>query len=341
MNIRRNVSFAELTTMKLGGSASFVAEITSELDVETAYIFAAKNQLKTYILGGGSNTIARDAGFGGLVLLNKITGINVVKKTTSGALTLKIGSGEVLDNVVNFTTKRGLTGLEALSSIPGTIGGGAIQNSGAYGQELAPTIHSVEVFDTTKKTFLALSKADIDYGYRHSIFNSNQKGRYFITAVCLTLKPGEVKGKLYTPLQNFLDANGFSDRSPQTIRNAVMSIRATKLPDPKIIPSAGSFFKNTTISADQAQEYRQKFPNMPLYKVGQNWEISSGWLIEQTGLKGQVLHGMLVSNQAALILINQSARNYADLDAARQTIIDKVHKLFNIKLEQEPEEITS
>jgi UDP-N-acetylmuramate dehydrogenase len=325
--------------MKLGGVAAYVAEIKSELDVETALVFAKKNQLTTYILGGGSNTIARDAGFGGLVLLNKITGIDVVKKTTSGAVTLKIGSGELFDNVVSFTTKRGLTGIEALSSLPGTIGGAAIQNSGAYGQELAQVIYSVEVYDTKEKTFKALSKTDIDYSYRHSIFNSSAKGRYFVTAVCITLKPGEIKGKLYTPLQNFLDANGFTDRSPQTIRSAVMSIRASKLPDPKVIPSAGSFFKNVSITADQARDYRGKFPNMPIHKVGKNWEISSGWLIEQTGLKGQVVHGMLVSPKAALILINQSAQSYADLDAARSEITAKVKQLFDIQLQQEPEEI--
>jgi UDP-N-acetylmuramate dehydrogenase len=295
--------------------------------------------LETYILGGGSNTIAPDAAFRGLVLLNQLTGINVVKKTTAGNFTLKIGSGELLDNVVDFTTKRGLTGLEALSAIPGTIGGAAIQNSGAYGQELSSAIHSVEVFDTVKKTFSALSKADIDYGYRHSIFNSTKKHRYFITAVCLSLKTGEIKGKLYTPLQNFLATNGLTDRHPQTIRNAVLSIRASKLPDPKITPSAGSFFKNVSVSAEAAADYRRRFPNMPLHKVGANWEISSGWLIEQTGLKGQVLHGMLVSDKAALILINKSAESYADLAAARAEIIDRVHQLFDIKLEQEPEEI--
>jgi UDP-N-acetylmuramate dehydrogenase len=339
MNIRKNVSFHDLTTMKLGGSATYVAEISSELDVETAYVFAKKNQLQTYILGGGSNTIAGDAGFDGLVLVNKITGIDVVKKTTSGVLTLKVGSGELMDNVVSFTTKRGLTGIETLSSLPGTIGGAAIQNSGAYGQELAQVIYSVEVYDLKEKAFKALSKADIDYGYRHSIFNSSAKGRYFITAVCITLKPGEIKGKLYSPLQNFLDTNGFTDRSPQTIRSAVMSIRASKLPDPKVIPSAGSFFKNVSIPSDQVQDYRRRFPNMPIHKVGKNWEISSGWLVEQTGLKGQVIHGMLVSDKAALILINQSAQSYADLSAARSEITAKVHQLFNIELEQEPEEI--
>jgi UDP-N-acetylmuramate dehydrogenase len=325
--------------MRLGGKAAFAAEVTSELDVETAYVFAKKNQLATYILGGGSNTVARDAGFGGLVLLNKITGINVVKKTTSDTFTLRIGSGEILDNVVSFTTKRGLTGIEALSSLPGTIGGAAIQNSGAYGQELAQVLYSVEVYDTKEKVFKALSKADIDYSYRHSIFNSTAKGRYFVTAVCITLKTGEIKGELYKSLQNFLDANGFSDRSPQTIRSAVMSIRASKLPDPKVIASAGSFFKNVNITSEEAREYRKKFPNMPVHKVGKNWEISSGWLIEQTGLKGQILHGMLVSDKAALILINQSAQSYADLDAARRQITASVHQLFGIELQQEPEEI--
>jgi UDP-N-acetylmuramate dehydrogenase len=339
MNIQSNISLGKLTTMRLGGQATYVTEVKSELDVETAYAFARKNQLKTYILGGGSNTIARDNGFDGLVLINKLSGINVVKKTTSGVLTLKIGSGEILDNVVNFTTKRGLSGIEAMSGIPGTIGGAAIQNSGAYGQELAHVIHSVEVYDTTDDSFLALSKSDIGYNYRRSIFNTTAKNRYFITAICLKLKPGEIKSKLYAPLQDYLDSNQLTQRDPQTIRNAVLSIRASKLPDPKTTPSAGSFFKNVSLSNTEAEQFRQQFPNAPLHQIGDTWKIPAGWLIEQTGLKGQVIHGMLVSPKAALILINQSAQSYADLDQARQIIVGKVEQLFGITLEQEPEEL--
>jgi UDP-N-acetylenolpyruvoylglucosamine reductase len=339
MNIQKNISLSKLTTMKLGGVASFVVEIKSKIDIETAYLFAEKSQLSTYIISGGSNIVAKDEGFNGLILLNKITGITVVEKTDSGAMTLKIGSGEILDNVVSYTVKRGLTGMEALSSIPGTIGGAAIQNSGAYGQDISQIIHSVEVFDTVKKEFKTLLKSDIKYGYRQSAFNSKDKGHYFITAVCITLKTGEIKGELYRTLQHFLDTNNSANRSPETIRNAVMSIRADKLPDPKIIPSAGSFFKNTMLTAEQAEEFKKTFPNMPIRKKGTGFEVSSGWLIEDAGLKGKLLHGMRVSDKAALVLINESAKSYTDLDAARSEIIQTVRDKFGLELAQEPEEL--
>jgi UDP-N-acetylmuramate dehydrogenase len=338
MKVRENVSLSELTTMRLGGPARFVADINSEDDVEMAYTFAEKNRLKVYILGGGSNTIGRDTGYDGLVLINRLNGINVVEKTTTSVV-LKIGSGEILDDICEYTAKRGYTGLEAMSSIPGTIGGAAIQNSGAYGQEIAKVLESVEVFDINKKHFAALSKSEINYAYRQSIFNSTAKGRYFITAVRLKLKKGQISGPLYQSLQNYLDQNHLTDRSPRTIREAVAAIRAEKLPDPKFTPSTGSFFKNVTFSAAEAKKFRQKFPDAPIFKVGPALEVSGGWLIEQAGLKGQVLNGMKVSDQAALILINQSAANYADLDKARTAIVTAVQQKFGITLQQEPEEI--
>jgi UDP-N-acetylmuramate dehydrogenase len=219
------------------------------------------------------------------------------------------------------------------------VGGAVIQNSGAYGQNIADVLESVEVFDSKTRQFAALSRAEIGYSYRHSLFNSAAKGRYFITAVRLKLKLGQISGKLYQSLQDYLDQHHISDRSPQTIHAAVAEIRAQKLPDPKFIPSAGSFFKNLTLSAAQAKAFRQKFPDAPIFKAGADFEISSGWLIEQTGLKGQVVSGMQISPKAALILINQSAQFYSDLAAARAEITSRVQQQFGLTLEQEPEEI--
>ncbi|MDR1197004.1 MAG: UDP-N-acetylmuramate dehydrogenase [Candidatus Nomurabacteria bacterium] len=339
MKIRENLPISQLTTMRLGGAARYVVDITGDDDVEQAYKLAKRDGLPVYILGGGSNVIARDEGFNGLILLNRLTGYSVVKKTTT-SMTLRIKSGEILDNICENTAKKGYTGMEALSAIPGTVGGAVIQNSGAYGQEIADILESVEVFDSHKKAFLALAKADLEYSYRRSIFNTTAKGRYFITAVCLKLKKGEMRGEFYASLQRYLDDNGILDRSPLTIRRAVCDIRADKLPDPKIIPSAGSFFKNITIPPEEVKKYRADFPEMPIYKIGKNWEIASGWLIEQAGLKGQTLHGIKVSDRAALILINQSAQSYADLAAARAEIIQTVQQKFGLALEQEPEELS-
>lgn len=211
MKIHENLPISELTTMKLGGKARYIIEITAEDDILPAYKFARERDLPTYIISGGSNIIAQDEDYHGVVLLNKIKGVHIVEKTAS-TIQLKIGSGELLDDICAEFAKKGYTGMEAMSAIPGTIGGAVIQNSGAYGQDISKVLISVEAFDTQTNRLVAISKSEINYGYRTSIFNSSAKGRYFITAVCVKLKKGEIKGQLYQSLQNYLDENHIQDR---------------------------------------------------------------------------------------------------------------------------------
>lgn len=338
MKIHENLPINELTTMQLGGKARYVIEVTRDNELPLAYKFASERSLPTYVISGGSNIIANDEDYDGLILLNKIKGINIIEKTAS-SVKLKIGSAEILDDICADVSKKGYTGMEAMSAIPGTIGGAVIQNSGAYGQDISKVLTSVEVFDTKTSQFTAISKAEINYGYRTSIFNSSEKGRYFITAVCIKLKKGVIKGELYRSLQNYLDSNHIAEKTPSIIRQAVSAIRATKLPDPAKIPSAGSFFYNVTVNPGEKKEFSKKYPEAPIYKIGDSWEIASAWLIEQTGLKGKLIHGFRVSETAPLVLIKESANSYADLDAARQEIVDAVKDKFDIVLTQEPEEI--
>jgi len=165
------------------------------------------------------------------------------------------------------------------------------------------------------------------------------KGRYFITAATLPLHKCEIQGNLYGSLQAHLSEQGITDRQPQTICDAVNTIRALKLPDSRTTASSGSFFKNITVDESQVESLRQRYPGIPIYMIGNCWEVASGWLVEQAGLKGQLLNGMRVSEKAALILINESARNYDDLAAAREAIVAAVKEQFGFTLEQEPEEL--
>ncbi|MDL2327361.1 UDP-N-acetylmuramate dehydrogenase [Ruminococcaceae bacterium OttesenSCG-928-A11] len=338
MKIRKNIPLNELTTIRLGGNAKFVIDITSEDDIPLAYKFAREQNLPTYIISGGSNIIAGDEDYNGVILLNRIKGVYIVEKTAQG-IQLKIGSGEILDDICGEMSRKGYTGMEALSAIPGTIGGAVIQNSGAYGQDISSVLTSVEVYNTEARNFEAISKSEINYGYRTSIFNTEKKNHYFITAVCLKLKKGEIKGELYKSLQAYLDENKIANRLPITIRQAVSAIRAKKLPDPEYIPSAGSFFYNVTVTPEEKKDFLKKFPDAPIYKISGSWEIASAWLIDQAGLKGKLLHGFRVSETAPLVLIKESADSYADLDAARTEIINTIKDKFGITLQQEPEEI--
>ncbi|MDR0591157.1 MAG: UDP-N-acetylmuramate dehydrogenase [Candidatus Nomurabacteria bacterium] len=334
--MQENVLISKLTTMRLGGPARYVQEVTEPKQVAEAYDFARKNSLPVYVLGYGSNVIGRDEGFDGLVLVNKLKGVETVSET-GDEVVIKAASGEMLDDLCGFTAERGYTGIEAMSAIPGTVGAAPVQNVGAYGQEIANVLVGVSAYDTSQGRTLWIDAADCQLGYRRSIFNTTEFGRYFITAVTIKLRKGQLRPPFYISLQAFVEQNGLTDFSPMAIRQAVTAVRAGKLPDPKQIASSGSFFKNVVV--DDATAAKMQREGVRTYEEGGRNTVPSGWLIEQTGLKGKEFHGMRVSDKAALILINESAHSYADLAAARQEISDAVYKKFGFRLEQEPVEL--
>jgi len=346
MEIWENTPISALTTMRLGGNARYSIAITNEKDLLDAYRFAREQGLPTYVLGGGSNVVGKDAGFRGVVLLNQLTGIEVLDEQDS-EITLRVGSGEDLDALVDYAVQRGWCGVEALAAIPGTVGGAVMQNAGAYGQEIAQVLLGVDAYDTQSNTqreeFVHLPVDDLELCYRSSIFNSvapgSAKGRYFITAAVVRLHRREIQGDLYGSLQAYLSEHAITNCRPQTICDAVTAIRGAKLPDPETTASSGSFFKNITVEESQIESLRERYPGIPIYLIGSCWEIASGWLVEQAGLKGQLINGMRVSDKAALILINESAGGYGDLAAAREAIIAAVKERFGFTLQQEPEEM--
>ena len=319
--------------MRLGGPAKYVIDIEKLDDIAPAFDFVAEKDLPFYILGGGANTIAKDDGFNGVIIRNTMTGIRDV---SLGERVTALG-GTDWDAVVAYTTERGLTGIEALSKIPGTAGAAPVQNIGAYGQELADTFLSAEVYDIKNKSFKTLQKSDFGFSYRRSILNSTKKGQYFVISITLELKPGTMSRPFYNSIERYIDEHHCTDFSPAGIRNIVSIIRSDKLPDPAKKASAGSFFKNIYLTEDEAKTAESK--NIPVYHGHDGLKINSGWLIEQCGLKGKLLHGIRVCDAAALVLINESATSYDDLAAARTEIIKSVHDKFGYQLEQEPNEI--
>lgn len=335
MNIRENIPIADLTTMRLGGAARYVIDIKTEDEVAEAYAFAAQKQLPVYVLGYGSNIIGRDKGFNGVVLVNQIKGMGAQTPERTGNVELFSYSGEILDDFVTYGTKLGYSGMEAMSAIPGTVGAAPVQNVGAYGQDIAQSLVSVTAYDTKTAKFVELPKDQLDLGYRHSIFNSGSEiGRYFITKITVKLHRGQLEPPFYTSLQAYVDEHKITDYSPDSIRKCVRAVREGKLPDPLSIASSGSFFKNVYLNAEEAKAAEAK--GIPVWDGG---KIPSGWLIENAGLKGKEFFGMRVSDKAALVLINESAKTYADLAKARQAIIDAVYAKFGYKLEQEPMEL--
>lgn len=331
MRVNENILLSSLTTMRLGGPARYVIEIENPAEVADAYGFARQYQFPTFVLGYGANALGHDDGFNGVILINRMRGISVQDGK------LKVMGGEYWDNVVEYACSRGLTGIEAMSKIPGLAGGAPVQNIGAYGQDISDTLVEVEAYDSVNNNFVTLSKSDLRFSYRKSILNTTAKNRFFIISITLELHEGQMVRPFYNSIEKYIDANGTTDFSPQGIRNIVSTIRAEKLPDPLEKASAGSFFHNVYLSEEQAEVATDK--GYPVIHGKDGFKINAGWLIEQAGFKGKLLHGIRVSEKAALVLINESAKSYNDLALARSEIVGKVYDEFGYWLEQEPVEI--
>lgn len=353
MQIRENVPISSLTTMRLGGAARCVLTAERPEDVAEIVEFARERKLPLWVMGGGANTIGHDEGFPGVVLLNEIKGIFVkqdealiavdeVERETLGEEIILTGmGGEVWDDFVRVACELGYSGIEALSMIPGTLGAAPVQNIGAYGQDVSQVILSVEAYDTKTQELVTLEKSEMEMAYRHTRFNHGaDAGRFIIISVTVKLQRGELQPPFYNSLERYIEKYHETNFSPDNIRRMICEIRGEKLPDPKEVASAGSFFKNVFV--DKAGADAAEAAGIPVWRSEDgSGKINSGWLIEQCGLKGKELFGFKVSDKAALVLINESAESYSDLDKARGAIIDTVKAKFGFTLEQEPVEIPS
>ena len=365
MRVNENILISSLTTMRLGGPARYVLEIERPEEIPDAYDFAATYNMPTFVLGYGANTIGHDEGFSGAIIINRMRGIielppenntwtgdanggtpNVHKREPSTVgetlaagpvQRIKVMGGEYWDNVVEYACKKGLTGIEALSKIPGLTGAAPVQNIGAYGQEIADTLESIEVYDTASHTFKTLSHDDLGFSYRKSILNTTEKNRYFVISITLHLTSGQMEPPFYRSIEKYASDHNIKDFSPQGIRAIVSAIRADKLPDPLEKASSGSFFKNIYLTEPEAEIAEAK--GYPVHHGKDGYKINSGWFIEKAGFSDKLLHGFRVNPKAALVLINESAKSYNDLAAAREEIVNKVYDTYGYWLEQEPVEI--
>lgn len=339
MEIHTDIPLTNYTTMHLGGHARFMTDVHSPEDAQEVCRRIKSQGLAHFILGSGSNTIVPDEGFDGIVIRNRITGFQVIQDSPSEVV-LKIGAGELWDTVVERAVGMYLSGIECLSGIPGTAGAAPVQNIGAYGQEIAETLVSVDAYDIDTDRMVELSNEDCHFAYRHSIFRGESQGRYLITAITLRLYKATPQPPFYKGVQDYLDAHSITLYTPQVLRDAVLAIRTDKLPDPVQRPNAGSFFKNAVVEDWQLRDLKVEYPDIPSYDMPDGkFKIPSGWLIEQAGFKGELLHGMRVHDKNALVLINESATSYADLAAARDEIIGSIRDTFRIIIEQEPLEM--
>lgn len=343
MDIAKNVSLKDHSTMRLGGVAAYLVDVSSRGEVEEAVKWAGDNNMPAIMIGGGSNIIWPDSGYPGLVIVNRITGFEKFDEDNENTY-LTIGSGENWDSVVARSVADGLTGIEALSLIPGTAGATPIQNVGAYGQQISDVLVSVEVYDNQDKKFLTIPNTDCGFSYRNSRFKSADKNRFFITGLNIHLRRGNPQPPFYPSVQGYFDENGITSYTPQALREAVIAIRSSKLPDPAKVANNGSFFTNPIIDDSQLTDLLAKYPTVHYWRLdSKKCKISAAWLVEQAGFKGvhDAETGMATWPNQALVFVNEKANSTADLLKFRQKVIDKVSSMFDISLVQEPELIGS
>lgn len=339
MEVHTNIPLSNYITMRLGGPARFMTSIRNPNDLPDLCKNTLSQGVPIFVLGEGSNVIARDEGYQGLVIRNLIPGFDVIDDNPMHT-TIKIGGGENWDEVVRRTVEMGLTGIEALSGIPGTAGAAPVQNIGAYGQEISEAFLSLEAYDMKDDRMVSLENIDCGFSYRNSIFRSTAMGRYFIISITLQLYKSSPQPPFYSALEDYFKANDITFFTPQTIRDAVLAIRNDKLPNPSEKPNTGSFFKNAIVEPWQLNDLKKEFPDMPAYDLPDgNFKVPTGWLIEKTGMKGQLINGIRIHDKNALVLINESATSYADLDHARREVAGAVRDMFQVTIEQEPLEI--
>jgi UDP-N-acetylmuramate dehydrogenase len=343
LKIQENVPLAKLTTFKIGGNARYFAKINSIDELVEAFEWVKDKGLGYFILGGGSNTIFSDEDYLGLIIKMNIMGFEVVDEDESSS-TIKVGAGEDWDETVKRTVDMNLSGMEALSGVPGNTGATPVQNIGAYGQEVKDTIDFVEAYDTKQNKVTKLSNEDCNFSYRDSIFKSSERGRYIICFVAFRLSKKTASIPQYKDVLNYFKNRNISTPNLREVREAILEIRKNKFVNPSIMPNAGSFFKNPTVPKEIAEKIMLKYPDIKLYpedtKIFPNpdgtYKLAAGWLIDEAGYKGVEFEKVRIDPNHALVLENKGGATQKDLMELVDKVKAKVFELFEVELEIEP-----
>lgn len=339
--VEEHVDIKDYSTLRVGGQFRYFSVISSVDDLESICAIAQTNpsykDIPIFVLGGGSNIVFSDGILNVLALKIEIKGFEVVNDGDE-YVDIKVGAGEIWDEIVSRTVEMNLSGLESLSAIPGTVGASPIQNIGAYGAEAKDTIKEIEVFDIKKGTTSIILNQDCKFGYRDSIFKNEAKGKYVIIGVIYRLKKSIPTIPDYPGVKKYFEDRKIESPSLKQIREAIISIRSEKLPNPKESPNVGSFFKNPIVLNEVAYKIIEEFPNAKFFALKDDLtKIPAGWLIENAGLKGESFGNVSLCDKNALVLINTGNATSEDIIKARNEIIKIVKDKFGITLEQEPE----
>ncbi len=332
--VKEQVDLSPYTTMGVSVKAEYLVECTTQDDLVAAVDFAQEKNLEILILGEGSNILfVKD--FQGLIIVNRITGLEVVDENDDEVI-LKIGAGENWHRLVLWCIDKGYGGIENLSLIPGTVGAAPIQNIGAYGVELQEVFVELEAWHLEEKKLITKDVQQCRFGYRDSIFKRELKGKVIIISVTLRLSKQPVPRFDYTSLKQKLEENGIENPGIKEVSDAVIEVRQSKLPDPNEIGNTGSFFKNPVISVFQFDDLKKEYPELPGYAVTEHLvKVPAGWLIDKAGWKGYRKGDAGVHEKQALVLVNHGKATGSEIWELAQEIMKSIEEKFNVLLTPE------
>lgn len=335
MQVHSNFDLKRYNTFGISAKAKHFVEVSTESELVEILSDRKWESIPKLALGGGSNLLLTKD-FSGLVIKMSLPSISLIEETDKTCL-VKVGAGEVWHNFVLHAIENKWAGIENLSLIPGNVGAAPMQNIGAYGTEIDHVLHSVRAYIPNGNTFVEFSKTECELGYRTSIFKTKLKGQAYITDVTFKLKKQPEINTKYGAIEQELERMNISSPSIKDVSNAVIAIRSSKLPDPKKIGNAGSFFKNPVVSNDIARALLNKFSDAPNYPAGDNQvKIPAGWLIETAGWKGRTFDDSFgVHKNQALVLVNYKNATGTQIYDLSQNILEDVEDKFGIRLERE------
>lgn len=329
MHLYQNHSLLNYNTFGLDVKTKYFLEFDSEEDLIDILKQSLVRENPLLVVGQGSNLLFLND-FDGVVLHSAIRGIQTVEETEDAVL-IEVGSGVIWDDLVGYCVKQGWSGIENLSLIPGETGAAAIQNIGAYGVEIKDVVQKVKTIRIADGQSSVFEQEACHYAYRESVFKKELKGQFIVTSVIIRLSKKPVFNLSYNHLEKEVLKNGTMNL--ENIRNTIIRIRESKLPDPKVLGNAGSFFMNPVVKRERYETLQLQYPDMPHYFVSEQEEkIPAGWLIEQCGWKGRTIGNVGVHAKQALVLINCGGAKGKEIAELAAMIQQSVAGRFGINL---------
>lgn len=335
MKIEKNKSVLKYNTFGIDVKSKYFTSVTNEDQVRKVIQSEHFDQNNHLIIGGGSNLLfTKD--FDGMVILNKIKGIKEIRSDKSHVW-IQVGGGENWHEFVLHCIANNLGGIENLSLIPGSVGASPMQNIGAYGVEIKDVFFELEAINLATGEIDYFESKACNFGYRESVFKSTLKNKYLISRVTFKLtKANHQLNTSYGSINEELESAKISNPTIKDVSDAVIKIRTSKLPDPKKIGNAGSFFKNPVIESAHFEDLKKSFPEIVSYPAGDNLvKVAAGWLIDSLGWKGKTYDNYGVHKNQALVLVNYGGAKGNEIFDLSSEIIKSIQDKFNITLQRE------